>query len=462
MILVGYIAEFIIICLWYRWILKDELKRKNIIKRSINNVYKQKRNIISYFVGYGTISEEQKKYFNNIKNCLETLLMETGLFVYYVLLGPILLKVLTIDKKIELFQVVFYTGILCYLIFTRLREDTQRIAKIINKYTEGVMIPLEKKPQLLWVNDAEKIIIKWDMKKVLTILVCLTISLILIVVTEMLKDSKLFHITILVLTVFILIKDSNIIKKKSKIVIHEGIRIYGDILESIQADIVDMCNQLKISTLECKITYESRTGVESKINKDGIPQVEIAYDFIGKIYNYDAKDILLITIAHELGHIYYKDFSKVRKRLKIALSIQLLLNILLLLGVMISIRVPLIAIIILLFFLIESALGKIMCDVRYWEQIAELRADRLAIQVCKGNKIAFIDFWKQYSKNGLNENTNIISQFYRRYVKIEGHPSMKRRMELLEKRDRWYWWEYFEHALIIARWRITNKGWNGI
>ena len=35
-------------------------------------------------------------------------------------------------------------------------------------------------------------------------------------------------------------------------------------------------------------------------------------------------------------------------------------------------------------------------------------------------------------------------------------------MELIEKREKWYWWEYLEHALVIMKWRITNRGWNGV
>ena len=50
----------------------------------------------------------------------------------------------------------------------------------------------------------------------------------------------------------------------------------------------------------------------------------------------------------------------------------------------------------------------------------------------------------------------------KKYIKIESHPSMEYRMELIEKREKWYWWEYLEHALVIMKWRITNRGWNGV
>ena len=125
-------------------------------------------------------------------------------------------------------------------------------------------------------------------------------------------------------------------------------------------------------------------------------------------------------------------------------------------------------------FVTVSLLGNVMCDIRYWKQIAELRADRLAVEKYKCDKMSCVTFWKEYSKNhnqnnnntnnnndDNNENNNIIVKIYRKYVKISEHPSMERRMYLIEKRDRWHWWEYLEHALIVLKWRITNKGWNG-
>ena len=143
------------------------------------------------------------------------------------------------------------------------------------------------------------------------------------------------------------------------------------------------------------------------------------------------------------------------------------LTIMLLFGIIASINSPLCIVMFFSFFTV-SLLGNVMCDIRYWNQIAELRADRLAVEKYKCDKMSCVTFWKEDSKNhnqnnnnDNNENSNIIVKIYRNYVKISGHPSMERRMYLIEKRDRWHWWEYLEHALIVLKWRITNKGWNG-
>jgi Zn-dependent protease with chaperone function len=278
---------------------------------------------------------------------------------------------------------------------------------------------------------------------------------------EQFKDSKAFRVITVVAFIFMMIRKSNV-TTKFNINVSDGIYLEGYILESIQEDVTNMCLQLGIKILECKIIATEDINVKSKINENGIPQINITNGFISKIYEKDARDILLITIAHELGHIYYNVFFNISKRIRWSNFLYLVLTILNMMGLIASNISPIFLFITLPIMGVENIFGKVMCDARFWEQIAEIRADRLAINVCKYDKMKFVEFWKEYSKKHNKEETNIIDQFYRRYIKVEGHPSMDRRMELIEKRQSWNWWEYFEHALIILKWRITNKGWNGI
>ena len=347
------------------------------------------------------------------------------------------------------------------MIFSRLKEDTQKTIEIINAYTQNVMIPLEKKPELLSIEDVQKPVIEWNVKKILIILMGLLAMITCIVLLEQFKDSKVFQPIAVVVFVFVMIRESSIVSYKNNIDIGEGIYVEGYILDSVKADIQNMCVQLGIKTLECKIVATKRYA-ESKINEKGIPQIDISNGFISQIYGNTARDLLLMTIAHELGHIYYNDFSNISKRVRVSNLVCFILMILNMFGLIATMITPIFLIITLLFMGIESVFGKVMCDARFWKQIAELRADRLAINVCKSNKMIFVEFWKDYLKNQSKDETNIIDQFYRRYIKVESHPSMEYRMELIEKREKWSWWEYFEHALVIMKWRITNRGWNGV
>lgn len=455
--------QFIIIFVWYKFILVKELKCKNIVWRSIRILFNQRKNVILAFLGWGNISEEREKAMCSIKKHLSEMFMETYLLMGYFVLGPIILKCFINYENRSILGNLFYIILLCGLIFSRLKEDTQKTIEIINAYTKNVMIPLEKKPELLSVGDVQKPVIEWNVKKVLIILMGLLAMITCIALLEHFKDRKVFQIIGVLTLVFVMIRESSIISSKNNIDVGEGIYIEGYILDSVKEDIENMCVQLGIKSLECKIIATEERYAESKISEQGIPQIDISNGFITQIYrNNAARDILLMTIAHELGHIYYNDFTNISKRVRISNFVCLILMILNMLGLIATLITPVFLIIALLFMCIETVFGKVMCDARFWKQIAELRADRLAINVCKNDKMIFVEFWNGYLKNQSKEETNIIDQFYRRYIKVEGHPSMEYRMELIEKRETWSWWEYFEHALVIMKWCITNKGWNGI
>ena len=389
--------------------------------------------------------------------------METFCLMGYFNFGPIFLKCFINYENRSILGNLFYIVLLCGLIFSRLKEDTQKTIEIINAYTQNVMIPLEKKPELLSFGDVQKPVIVWNVKKVMIILMGLLAMITCIALSEQFKDSKVFQVIAVLTLVFVVIRESSIISSKNNIDVGEGIYTEGYILDSVKEDIENMCVQLGIKSLECKIIATGERYAESKISEQGIPQIDISNGFITQIYrNKAARDILLMTIAHELGHIYYNDFTNISKRVRISNFVYLILMVLNMLGFIATMITPMFLIIALLFMGIETVFGKVMCDARFWKQIAELRADRLAINVCKNDKMLFVEFWKGYLKNQNKEETNIIDQFYRRYIKVEGHPSMEYRMKLIEKREKWSWWEYFEHALVIMKWRITNKGWNGI
>lgn len=462
MVLVGYIVQFIIIFGWYKSILVKELKCKNIFRRSIRILFTQRKNIIFSFLGWGNISEEREAAECNIKKHLSEMFMETYLLMGYIILGPVLLKCIVNYGNRGIMGNLFYLALLCGLIFSRLKEDTQKTIEIINAYTQNVMIPLEKKPELLSFQDVQKPVIQWNVKKILIILMGLLAMITCIDLLEQFKDSKVFQGGAVVVCVFVMIREASIASKRTNINDDEGICVEGYILESVKEDIENMCEQLGIKTLECKIIATEERYAESKISEQGIPQIDISNGFITQIYGNSARDILLITIAHELGHIYYNDFSNIGKRIRISNLVCLILMILNMLGLMAAMISPIFLIIMLLIMGIEGIFGKVMCDARFWKQIAELRADRIAIDVCKSNKMNFVEFWKEYIEKQSKEETNIIDQFYRRYIRVEGHPAMERRMELIEKREKWRWWEYFEHALVIMKWRVTNRGWNGI
>ena len=106
----------------------------------------------------------------SIKKHLSEMFMETFLLMGYFILGPIFLKCFINYENRSILGNLFYIVLLCGLIFSQLKEDTQKTIEIINAYTQNVMIPLEKKPELLSFGDVQKPVIVWNVKKLLIIL----------------------------------------------------------------------------------------------------------------------------------------------------------------------------------------------------------------------------------------------------------------------------------------------------
>ena len=310
MVFLGYLVQFIIIFVWYKFILVKELKCKKIVRRSIHILFNQRKNIIFAFLGWENISEEREKAMCSIKKHLSEMFMETFCLMGYFIFGPIFLKCFINYENRSILGNLFYIVLLCGLIFSRLKEDTQKTIEIINAYTQNVMIPLEKKPELLSFGDVQKPVIVWNVKKVMIILMGLLAMITCIALSEQFKDSKVFQVIAVLTLVFVVIRESSIISSKNNIDVGEGIYTEGYILDSVKEDIENMCVQLGIKSLECKIIATGERYAESKISEQGIPQIDISNGFITQIYrNKAARDILLMTIAHELGHIYYNDFT---------------------------------------------------------------------------------------------------------------------------------------------------------
>lgn len=176
-----------------------------------------------------------------------------------------------------------------------------------------------------------------------------------------------------------------------------------------------------------------------------------------------------MTVGHELGHVFYKDEILMKKRLQFSSLIYLgcwFSGMLLFVIAGISTFFVIIGSLLLLFAWI---FGGIMCDKRYWGQIAEFKADRIAVNYVSGGRKAFVDFWLTEEKEQWEEDStrkisreNVVYKYYKRNIEIEEHPCKKRRRKLIEERGKWKWWEYFEHVIVIRKWRWRGLGWNGV
>ena len=132
----------------------------------------------------------------------------------------------------------------------RLRRVATNYKKV-NVYVQNVMIPLERKPNLLKTNEEKELLIV-NKRTVIIFSVCLVVIAIVYVCMEYFKENKVFQIICSVIFIFLMIRDlvsSRLIKKITNA--DKGICVENIILDSMKDDIESMCGQLKIENLEC-------------------------------------------------------------------------------------------------------------------------------------------------------------------------------------------------------------------
>lgn len=465
MLLMGYAIIVLIVIGWYKLILCKEICQNHILRRSVKLLIYNRKVIFENVVFIGEVDEKKREEFDYIKNKLLDIFIMIINVVGWWLLCPIIIEYILKESDDGLAKYIIFVFMICGLIVMRLKEVTQQCINLINEYIKGILWPIEHNPQLIQKDESKRIEVKWTSKKVIEFLVYECIGLILFgglyFACSKYKDSKIMGIISIVVLFGIVVFD----RRKSKTSVNQKenkIEIDKNTFGGIEKDVVNMCKKLGILNVKISILEDSNIKIETTIDEDGTPHIGVSYQFVQILYSENsAKDILLYTIGHELAHIYYNDFKNIRRRIKtscFAYFISLLLVLLMLL-----IKMYLIQYLELALLIFHNLIFKIICDERYWYQIAELRADRLAMQIYDGEKTVFINFWKRYDEESRSKekSKNAIYNYYRKYIKIEAHPSMIRRMELIEKRERWHSWEYIEHMLLIWKWRVTNKGWNG-
>lgn len=466
MLALGYVIIALIVIGWYKLILSIEISQYQILSRSIKLLINNRKVIFDNILFIGEEDEKQREKFDYIKNKLFDMFIMIINVGGFLLLCPIIIRYILEGTVDGLGKYTIFTFMICGLVVMRLKEVSQQCINLINEYIKGILVPIEHNPQLIQKDELKRVEMEWTLKKVIEFLVYICLGIIIILGGHFIylkyKDREIVGVistvALFIIAVFGRRKSkANVNQKENKIEIDKNT------LGGIEKDIENMCEKLGISNIEIIVSEDGNIKIETTIKKDGTPHIEVSYQFVQILCSESgAKDILLYTIGHELAHIYYHDFKNIRRRIKIsyfAYFISLLLIVLL----MLSIDMHLIQYLVLTLLIFHNLTFKIICDKRYWYQIAELRADRLAMQIYDGEKMLFINFWKRYDEESRckAKGKNTLYNYYRKYIKIEAHPSMIRRMELIEKRERWYNWEYIEHMLLIWKWRVTNKGWNG-
>jgi len=477
MLVLGICVEIFICSTWYLLILRKEINERKIIKRIILLIGSYKKIILLSFLGLIRYDESYEWHVSssNLKSHIGNMIF-TSLFVLgYIVLIPILLPVMFYNIENSAIKYILYLCGLIAVLLIKIKEETQNIIISLNSCIKNVLIPLEKSPNL--INDHIREI-KKD-KKYIVIFICFLIaaSIMFVIISKidvLLRKNTVFTYLIFVIICLFLIIDYVKCRTKKAEKIKDR-KIEFDISYSqIEMKILQMCHKLNIECAKFEVCKDKTiVNAEASYDSNGCPVIKVTFGFLHALGELSKAgdsidEMFQVVVAHELAHIYYGDFKDVCRRIRITCLIVSLVYVLIFTLSYLFISNVLFLIIVMLLMIINLILGNVMCDKRYWKQIAELKADRLGVSLCDGNKEAFKNFWDKTNLIKKEENTidnlnksNKIYQYYKRYVENEDHPCIERRLYLINTRKQWEWWEYFEHAIIIRLWRITKKGWNG-
>lgn len=483
LIICTYLYEVFIYFIWYKKIYKKEKIKTKTLDRSMKFLSK---NICTLFrIKLGMVELEDNYEIENLKGhwimIFNKMIYPIMILLYTILFCPIFLLFIFNDSYYS--NLDYIVHIVIYVIFiTSINTD------FIRKYSQSIFEGAKDCSEIIETLYYNQDIIKKHITKDNKLSFKLKVILAIIVPTSYILACKIYPIiteppkilrlaAVILLIVYIAeeiqkkyLKSKKYKEKEKKIEI-----INGD-LYRFSDDLCKMCRILDIKDLKIDVICEAGINAYSVVNKNQTPIIKFTSGFMNFLFQCFNKygqettdEIFKLILGHELVHVAYKDPIRIRVRLIISSIICLLVDafLLLMLYLMININnnfLLFIAFLLLLNFL----LGRIITDERYWKQISELRADKKGLEV-SGVSVNFFDLFFYESNHSsyeikeikrINEE-NGLYKYYKRYVEIEAHPSVDRRVSALNRNFKWGLYDYFEHLLVILKWRITRKGWNG-
>ena len=487
----GYIIEIIILVLWYYFVIKKELSNKkeindeivknkkegnNFIKRTVKVVFVHRRILLNMLMGTFDCNEVKKENMQEMKKCIFKLMYAYGRIIIYFICCPLFVSCASTDNVASR---VFFTCVAIGIIVKILIEGTQVCIEALKAYIINILFNFEKNSKIYFPveNEIQKIELDKRSKNLIGVFMGLAVLMFFILIRfQSVEWRNETRVIFGVVGAFILVLSSYIGKRKGNKEESKGENgienDFGCEFFLVEDEIRKMCERLDLSNIKFVVEYKGFDNASATKREDGGYEVTVyagLLEMFHKITNgcdEKKKNMLLVTVFHELGHIYYKDCDLgCSKRKKSACVVWLLIFMISAFGLLSGIIPPILYVVIIGG---ELVVGDVMCDIRYWMQIAELKADRLAVTSFEEGKDAFIDFWGREEKviheteiSKQIDKSNLLYRYYKRYIEEEAHPSIKRRIALIERREKWRWWEYVEHALLIRIWRCSRKGWNG-
>ncbi|WP_270327020.1 MULTISPECIES: M48 family metalloprotease [Enterococcus] len=242
----------------------------------------------------------------------------------------------------------------------------------------------------------------------------------------------------------------------------------------------EMCRSISIEKLEVELGTNNIENAAAYVEKNKVPKIVIEESMLlllekvskGDFYVYSS--YVSFFFAHELIHVKYEDPRKNKNRTRLAALAwfvvihSTLLGIPILLGRLMT--NPVLTFLYLIVMIIILLFTNIVTDKRYWEQIAELRADKLGLALSGLSKEMYVDLWeiqldrlkKDKKTSDMIDSKNIFYRYVKRNIGDFSHPSWECRVNNIMSGSDWGIKDYIVHAIRIRGWKFQRRGWNGI
>ena len=205
---------------------------------------------------------------------------------------------------------------------------------------------------------------------------------------------------------------------------------------------------------------------ELRVTGGLLKQAELLFRRTGNLEQMDRT--VLSILGHELSHIAHRDALQLERRARKAALVSGGLFLLLAGSVLLlPAAAPLPALLLVLYLGADLLFGKILTDRRFWGQMCELRADRTGLRLSGASGEEWMQFWEiarllqaEEKRQARLRGENVLYQGYRRYLRVEFHPSLRRRRAMMERGRPWGWRDYLDQLwyLRMALWQ--GRGWN--
>lgn len=481
-----YGCELLLSLIWYHMVIKKDIRGRRLFYRASKIAYFN-RDIILHvilrvlvFDGNEETIALKKKWQYICSESIPELLFLLGI----ILLSPIIAMHISPRLMVESngFSGAFFLILVIISINWRVfKEHSQRFI-IIQKQFAEIILFLEEDPEFLkkHIVNNPAIALK-GRKKLILMVIPLIITALFYIINMFFNFVKTKYpvmgtvICIILIIGFVL---SDLYQRRR---VNYGYRqkekdivIKCFELEKYQNDINCLCKKIGITDLEIDIVKELGINAYAVIEKNGRPTVKFTSGFINTLRHLASQkgepamdETFRAILCHELIHIVYQDPLRIGKRARNAVLVALCLFLLLPLGTYLGNFTSWFFVLYIPILILYFGYIGIICDIRYWGQISELRADKKGMKVAEVSKDVFDTYW-EFARSIEHEaeatlrisSANFLYKRYKRYIEIEYHPSIERRKQSL-KRDNWGIYDYVEQFLLILKWRITGKGWNG-